>query len=89
MKQVIIFKPDERIEVWQLFHHSSRLAIIDQLVRSAAESAERSSMSFHLMCRTAQFVESLGERVYFFVFGQNWLGKSESLILNKIFRKSK
>ena len=44
----VIFQPDERIEVWQLFHHSSRLQIIDELVRGAARFAEKSAISFHL-----------------------------------------
>ena len=47
-----------------MFHHSSRLQIIDQLVRGAANFAEKSAISFHLTCRTAQFIESLGTALH-------------------------
>ena len=58
-------RPDERIDIWSLFHQPARLAIIDKLVRGAVRAAENSETGFHLLCRAAQFIESLGK---FFVY---------------------
>ena len=40
------------------------MQIIDELVRGAAKFAEKSAISFHLTCRTAQFIESLGAALH-------------------------